>query len=113
MELHPDNGAEYFNRASGAILEGERHWVDLSRSRPYQKNDNRFIEQKNDSLVRQYFRVLRLDPCEAVHGHECALRSDVGLYNVFQPVMHLIGKTVVDDKVRRRVGSEPRLPLSG
>ena len=29
--------------------------VEFSRSRPYQKNDNRFVEQKNDSLVRNYF----------------------------------------------------------
>src|SRR5438093_9727589 len=58
-ELHPDNGPEFFNdlaqthfliRFWGEALTGLR----LSRSRPYQKNDNRWVEQKNDTLVRAY-----------------------------------------------------------
>jgi hypothetical protein len=59
-ELHPDNGTEFFNhhlvRFWGETITG----LTLSRSRPYQKNDNRFVEQKNDTLVRQYFGSIRL-----------------------------------------------------
>ena len=33
----------------------------LSRSRPYQKNDNRHVEQKNSPLVRAYLGFARLD----------------------------------------------------
>lgn len=55
-ELHPDNGSEFFNhhlvRFWGEAITG----LMLSRSRPYQKNDNRFVEQKNATLVRQYAR---------------------------------------------------------
>jgi hypothetical protein len=32
-----------------------------SRSRPYQKNDNRFVEQKNRTLVRDFLDDARLD----------------------------------------------------
>jgi hypothetical protein len=50
-ELHPDNGSEFFNnhlvRFWGEAITG----LKLSRSRPYQKNDNRFVEQKNGTLV--------------------------------------------------------------
>jgi hypothetical protein len=43
-----------------------------SRSRPYQKNDNRFVEQKNDTLVRQYFGPIRLETPEPTG---CATRE--------------------------------------
>src|SRR5690349_18585647 len=45
VELHPDNGREFFNwhlkRLYPALVPG----LALSRSRPYHKNDNRFVEQ--------------------------------------------------------------------
>ena len=51
-ELHPDNGSEFFNthlvRFFGEVITG----LTLSRSRPYHKNDNRFVEQKNATLIR-------------------------------------------------------------
>jgi hypothetical protein len=42
--LHPDNGSEFFNQHMA------RFWaaypeIEISRSRPYHKNDNRFVEQ--------------------------------------------------------------------
>ena len=59
--LHPDNGSEFFNnhliRYFGEAMTGLR----LSRSRPYRKNDNRFVEQKNATLVRAYVGYERLD----------------------------------------------------
>ena len=60
-ELHSDNGSEFLNyhllRFWGELVQG----VHLSRSHPYQKNDNRFVEQKNGSLVRAYLGDARLD----------------------------------------------------
>jgi hypothetical protein len=61
QEIHPDNGAEFFNQN---LL---RYWKDmvpdqqLSRSRPYQKNDNRFMEKNNHSLIRAHIGYDRLD----------------------------------------------------
>jgi transposase InsO family protein len=61
QELHSDNGSEFLNdhlvRFWGTAITG----LELSRSRPYQKNDNRFVEQKNDTLVRAYLGNQRLD----------------------------------------------------
>jgi len=76
--------------------------VHLSRSRPYQKNDNRLVEQKNDSLVRQYFGNMRLDTLA-----QWTLLNEIYnlmwlYYNLFQPVMHLQEKVTVNDKVRRK-----------
>jgi hypothetical protein len=76
--------------------------LTLSRSRPYQKNDNRFVEQKNDTLVRAYLGAQRLDTpaqCDALN----ALYAQMGVYyNLFQPVLHLIAKQVIAGKLKRR-----------
>jgi hypothetical protein len=101
-ELHPDNGSEFFNnhlvRFFGEAITG----LTLSRSRPYQKNDNRFVEQKNDSLVRAYFGTARLDTqaqCAALN----ALYDQMWrYYNLFQPVLHLAQKEVIEGRLKRR-----------
>jgi hypothetical protein len=74
----------------------------LSRSRPYRKNDNRFVEQKNATLVRAYLGYERLDTlgqCAALNVLYDQLRT---YYNLFQPVLHLVGKDMVNGKLRRR-----------
>jgi hypothetical protein len=101
-ELHPDNGPEFLNahlvRFWGTRLPG----LTLSRSRPYHKNDNRFVEQKNSSLVRAYLGNIRLDtPTQCADLN--ALYERMWLYyNLFQPVLHLVEKTAVGTQVRRR-----------
>ena len=100
--LHPDNGSEFFNnhlfRYFGEAMTGLR----LSRSRPYRKNDNRFVEQKNATLVRAYLGYERLDTwgqCAALN----TLYDQLWVYyNLFQPVLHLVGKAVVNGKLQRR-----------
>jgi hypothetical protein len=66
VELHPDNGSEFFNAHLVAFWKERVVGVRLSRSRPYQKNDNRLVEQKNDTLVRQYFGQLRLETSQQI-----------------------------------------------
>lgn len=61
LELHPDNGSEFFNHHLLRFWKDIVQGVQLSRSRPYQKNDNRFVEQKNATLVRAYLGYDRLD----------------------------------------------------
>ena len=60
-ELHPDNGGEFLNHHLLRYWPHAMPGVELSRSRTYQKNDNRFVEQKNGSLVRTYLGQERLD----------------------------------------------------
>lgn len=100
-ELHPDNGSEFFNhhlvRFWGEAITG----LTLSRSRPYQKNDNRFVEQKNATLVRQYFGTMRLDTLEQVQAMNALYEKMWLYYNLFQPVMHLQEKVCQEDKVVR------------
>ena len=101
-ELHPDNGSEFLNahlvRFWGEAVKGVR----LSRSRPYQKNDNRFVEQKNATLVRAYLGQARLDtPAQADRLN--ALYEQMWVYyNVCQPVLRLREKAHTTDRVIRR-----------
>ena len=101
-ELHPDNGTEFFNQHLVRLWKEKVSGVQLSRSRPYQKNDNRNVEQKNDTLVRHYFGDLRLETPEQIATGNALYERMWVYYNLFQPVMHLIEKTVEGDKVHRK-----------
>jgi hypothetical protein len=101
-ELHPDNGTEFFNYHLVRFWKERVSGVTLSRSRPYQKNDNRNVEQKNDTLVRHYFGKLRLDTAEQIAVGNALYERMWLYYNLFQPVMHLSEKIVEGDKVRRK-----------
>jgi hypothetical protein len=101
-ELHPDNGPEFFNWHLVRYWKEQVTGVQLSRSRPYHKNDNRNVEQKNDTLVRQYFGELRLETAEQIAAGNRLYERMWLYYNLFQPVMHLSEKTVEGDKVRRK-----------
>ncbi|GAB4475221.1 MAG: hypothetical protein Kow0088_11870 [Anaerolineales bacterium] len=87
-ELHPDNGSEFLN---AHLL---RYWKDkvkaeVSRSRPFHKNDNRFVEENNFSLVRAYVGYGRLDTAEQTRLLN-QLYDKLWLYhNFFQPVLRL------------------------
>ena len=101
-ELYPDNGTEFFNYHLVRFWKEKVTGVHLSRSRPYQKNDNRHVEQKNDTLVRQYFGELRLETAEQIAAGNALYERMWVYYNLFQPVMHLSEKRVDGDKVRRK-----------
>jgi hypothetical protein len=101
-ELHPDNGPEFLNhhlvRIWGEAITG----LTLTRSRPYQKNDNRFVEQKNDTLVRAYLGQARLDTTEQCAALNALYDQMWIYYNLFQPVLHLVEKAADGARIRRR-----------
>jgi hypothetical protein len=92
LEIHPDNGSEFLNhhllRFWMELVQG----VHLSRSRPYHKNDNRIVEQKNSSLVRAYLGYDRLDTVAQTHTLNRLYDKMWIYYNLFQPVMRLAEK---------------------
>jgi hypothetical protein len=102
IELHPDNGGEFFNhhlvRFWGEAITG----LKLSRSRPYHKNDNRLVEQKNDTLVRAYLGYGRLDTAGQAAALDALYERLWVYYNLFQPVLHLQEKVVTADRLRRK-----------
>jgi hypothetical protein len=95
LELHPDNGSEFLNHHLLRFFRERVSGAALSRSRPYHKNDNRKVEQKNSTLVRAIIGYDRLDTVEQT----CLLNrlyDQMWLYyNFFQPVLHLVEKEVI------------------
>lgn len=89
IQLHFDNGSEFLNNHIVRCWKEAANGLKLMRSRPYQKNDNRLVEQKNSTLVRAYVGQERLDSrlqCEKLNE----LYDKMWLYyNFFQPVMRL------------------------
>jgi hypothetical protein len=107
LGLDSDNGSEFINDQLF------RHCADrgitFTRSRPYRKNDNCFVEQKNWPVVRQNVGYARYDTEAEL---ECLneLYAHLRLYvNYFQPQMKLVSKTRRGAKVTKRF-DEARTP---
>ena len=56
-EIHSDNGIELLNHHLHRLLGERLKGCRPGRSRPWQKNDNRFVEQKNYTLLRAFLEV--------------------------------------------------------
>jgi len=110
-EIHPDNGAEFFNHQLLRYWKENLSSLQVSRSRPYQKNDNRFVEENNHSLIRAYIGHDRLD----TQAHLQVLRQlyeKLWLYhNFFQPVMRLQKKEYLSPLQYRRKFDQAKTPF--
>ena len=104
-ELHSDNGSEFLNNHLVRIWGEELTGLRLSRSRPYQKNDNRFVEQKNATLVRAYLGQVRLEGLEQATALNALYDQMWIYYNCFQPVLRLREKARTDSRIIRRWGT--------
>ena len=100
LGLDSDNGTEFINDLLLRYCQQEQ--LTFTRSRPYKKNDQAHVEQKNWSIVRQvvgYDRFEGQRACEAL----AALYEVVRLYtNFFQPCMKLQSKERLGSKVKKR-----------
>lgn len=100
LGLDSDNGSEFINHDLVAYCADRK--ITFTRSRPYRKNDNCFVEQKNWTVVRQqvgyarYDTAAELEVLNELYGH---LRLVV---NFFSPVMKLVEKTRQGARIRRR-----------
>lgn len=101
-ELHSDNGSEFLNNHLVRIWGEEITGLTLSRSRPYQKNDNRFVEQKNATLVRAFLGQIRLDTPAHTDALNALYDQMWVYYNVFQPVLRLREKAHSEQRIIRR-----------
>lgn len=101
LEIHSDNDSTFINWHLLRYAEAEG--IEFSRSRPYRKNDNCFIEQKNSTHIRSSFGHLRYDTEKELEIINDLHRNEFRLYkNFFQSVMKLKEKTRVKEKVHRK-----------
>ena len=111
LEFHPDNGSEFINK----LL--QKHWkqlvpnLDVTRSKPYRKNDNRFVEENNNSLIRAYIGPSRFDSAAQLETLR-ELEELLWLYhNCFLPCMHLQRKFISAEGKLRRSFAPAQPPL--
>jgi len=104
-----DNGSEFINWHLKRWC--EQRQIQLTRGRPYKKDDNAHVEQKNWTHVRKLLGWDRYDTHEAVeaindlYGHELRL-----WLNLFLPSVKLVRKVRVGSTVRR-IYDGPRTPF--
>ena len=111
QEIHPDNGAEFFNQHLLRYWKAKVTDLQLSRSRPYQKNDNRFVEENNHSLIRTYIGYDRLDTQAQLKVLRQLLATLWLYHNFFQPVMRLQEKEYVSPLQYRRKYDQAKTPF--
>lgn len=98
--IDPDNGAEFINW--NLLRYCAEREVEFTRSRPYHKNDNAHIEQKNWTHVRKIVGYRRLETMDAVIALNELYAGPLRLYmNFFQPTMKLIKKDRIGGQLKR------------
>jgi len=106
-EVHPDNDSALLNDLLWKYCRKRR--IAMSRSRPYEKNDNAWVEQKNWTHVRKLVGYRRLDTGKEQELLRELYRCWADYQNFFQPMMKLKEKTREGGKVHR-VYEEAKTP---
>lgn len=107
--IDSDNGSEFINAHLYRYCRG--HEIQFTRGRPYKKDDNAHVEQKNWTHVRKLMGYVRYDSPEALaamndlYGHVLRL-----FQNLFLPSVKLVRKQRVASRLRR-VYDRPQTPL--
>lgn len=99
LGLDSDNGSEFVNKELLRYCQKER--LTFTRARPYRKNDNCYVEQKNYSVVRQTVGYQRFDTAAELIVLK-QLYATLRLYtNFFQPTMKLKSKERLGSRVKK------------
>jgi len=109
LGIDSDNGSEFINYHLKAFCDQKK--IQFTRGRPYKKDDNAHIEQKNWTHVRKIFGYLRYDSEPTRQAMNDLYRNELRtLQNLFLPSMKLISKARVGSKLKRRY-DKPKTPL--
>jgi hypothetical protein len=107
--IDSDNGSEFINDHLYRYCQA--HAIQFTRGRPYKKDDNAHIEQKNWTHVRKLVGYLRYDTPAAGAALNALYRHELRLFqNLFLPSVKLVRKERVGARLRRQYDA-PRTPL--
>jgi transposase InsO family protein len=107
--IDSDNGSEFINWHLFRYCEKKK--IQPFRGRPYKKDDNAHIEQKNWTHVRKLMGWDRYDTQQAVEAMNDLYRNDLHLFmNLFLPSMKLQKKQRIGSKFKR-VYDKPKTPF--
>ncbi len=110
LGVDTDNGGEFLNHHLHRYFTDRTQAVKMTRSRPYHKNDQAHVEQKNHTHVRQLLGHDRL-------GYDLLVKPIFELFegwcvwhNLFCPTLKQIEKRREGSKLIRRHEKEPKTP---
>jgi hypothetical protein len=104
-----DNGSEFVNQL---VLDYcTETGIEFTRSRPYRKNDQAWVEQKNGSEVRRLVGYRRLEGLAAANGLSRLYSASRLFVNFFQPSFKLAEKVRVGARVTKRYHA-PEIPCA-
>jgi hypothetical protein len=107
--IDSDNGSEFINDHLYRYCQARQ--IQFTRGRPYKKDDNAHIEQKNWTPVRRLLGYVRYDTEEAREAINDLYRQDLRWFkNLFLPSVKLARKERVGSRLRRRYEA-PQTPL--
>lgn len=105
-----DNGTEFLNWHLYRHFTNRKAPVHFTRSRPYKKNDNAHIEEKNWSIIRQWLGYNRFEQVKLVEELNQIYTSEWRLFmNFFRPSSKLQKKVRINGKVKK-VYDYPKTP---
>jgi len=111
MGFDCDNGSEFLNHHLLRYFTNHKPKVKFTRSRPYQKNDNAHVEQKNWSFVRQLLGYDRLDNPQLVKLINSLYTNEWSQYqNHFCPTFKLLKKIRIGSKYKKTY-ERPQTPF--
>jgi len=100
LGVDSDNGSEFINWHLKSWCEQKK--IQLTRGRPYKKDDNAHVEQKNWTHVRKLLGWERYDSRAAVEAINDLYRHELRLWlNLYLPSVKLVKKVRVGSKLRR------------
>lgn len=99
LGIDPDSGSEFINWHLKGWCDEQR--VEMTRTRPYMKNDHARIEQKNYTDVREFVGFVRIDNPKAVRIMNELYDVLEEYINFFLPSMKCIAKTRIGSRYVR------------
>jgi hypothetical protein len=107
--LDSDTGSEFVNWHMVKWCKGQG--LFFTRSRPYYKNDNAYVEQKNYTHIRKWLGYGRYDTPEQLQQINDLYRGELRLWNnFFRPVMKIKSKEKINNSLCRKRYDEAKTP---
>ena len=100
LGIDSDNGAEFINFHLKDYC--DKHSITFTRCRPYKKNDQCHVEQKNGAVVRPLVGYARYEGSAAVTYLNRLYAKHRICVNFFEPSMKLVSKTRTGARVQRK-----------
>jgi len=107
--LDSDSGGEFINWH--LVRYCDKNKLFFTRSRPDRKNDNAYVEQKNNTRIRRWLGYGRYDTEQQLNAMNDLYRNELRLFNnFFRPVMKIIAKEKINNSVCRKKYDAAKTP---